>query len=73
MTFYKFTRKHSSLLPAYTYSVDTTVTNRTLGSVARMSNSRGWLAHKHGASRPMPAKYATRRDAAEALWHTEGL
>lgn len=67
--FFAFNRVHSPLLPPFTYSVDSAVTRETLGRVAHNRGQRGWVAQPHGATRPLPGKFYTRRDAANALWH----
>lgn len=69
MKFFSFDRVHSPLLPHFTYSVKSVVTNEPLGRVAHNDGQRGWVAHPTGSQRPMPGKFYTRRDAANALWH----
>lgn len=73
--FFAFSRQHSPLLPTYTYKVDTSVTNATLGRVSRSSGKRksGWVAQPTGQSRPLPGTFLTRNDAAQALYHTKAL
>ena len=72
--FFHFTRQHSALLPTFTYKVDTSVTNATLGRVSRsQSRSHAWIAQPTGQSRPLPGTFTTRHDAAQALWHNLAL
>lgn len=72
--FFAFTRQHSPLLPTFTYKVDTSVTNGTLGRVSRaQSRKSGWVAQPTGQSRPLPGTFLTRNDAAQALWHNRAL
>lgn len=69
MQFFTYRRLRSPLLPPFTYSIESVATKAPLGRVGHNEGKRGWHALPHGASRPLPGRFYTRRDAAQALWH----
>lgn len=64
---FTFHRVHSPLLPTNTYVVKSRVTTNAVGRVGHNAGKRGWVAHPHGATRPLPGRFYTRADAAYAL------